>query len=99
MRPHLGFPSRIPILGGRRAWLRYAWWTFVRRYNGEICQDCGRPYFNTIYLVPDSVWSSAADPQNLLCPACLSRRVDRQGRTLWWCATTDHAALKAMASK
>lgn len=86
-RRRFGLPNPLPIYGGRRAWLRYAWWTFARRYFGELCQDCGRPYIDTIYRVPDDVWDAFHGSANLLCPRCLSRRADKAGVMLVWTVT------------
>jgi hypothetical protein len=83
-------PRKLPIFGGWRATVRCEWWTFVRRYDSELCQDCGRPYYATIWHADDELWRTLTRRANLLCPACFDHRAQRVGLFLIWRPTVEH---------
>lgn len=49
-------PKHPPYLGGPIGWLRQWYWLHVRRWKGELCQDCGGRYFDTIWDAADDLW-------------------------------------------
>lgn len=69
----------------RRALWRAWWWAFVRRYECEICSECGRPVRH-VWTAPDPVWSSVMPgPGGVLCAPCFDVLYERKtGRSLRW---------------
>ena len=63
--------------------VRQIYWTFVRGYQGEACQFCGRPY--VLWGAPDALWIEVmGSPGGLSCPSCFDRRADKRGVCLYW---------------
>ena len=78
---------------------RARYWIYVRRYETELCQHCGRPV-RLVYHAPDWSWEAvtghARHPSGeaapgVLCPRCLDDLADEGGLPYlrWTCATTD----------
>lgn len=75
--------------GSRRAGLRGLWWWLVRRYAGELCEDCGRPVGrwigNTFWRAPDELWERVVgSPDGTVCPRHFTERADAAGVALHW---------------
>jgi ribosomal protein L34E len=79
--------------GGRVARLRALWHVVVRRYDAEICDDCGRPVGRGIrswWHAPDDLWMHInGGYAGVLCPACFTERCDAQGIWIHWVATVE----------
>lgn len=83
----------------RRAWrtrkaaLRGLWWTFVRRYPGEVCEHCGRPVAQgiaTSWRAPDALWKRVVGSSHgTLCPRCFTVAARAFGVSLRWEPVTD----------
>jgi hypothetical protein len=77
--------------GHRRAWhsrraLLYGlYWTFVRRYPGELCQDCGCPGRGFIWHSPNALYIELTGGLGgLCCPECFDKRAKAAGIWLTW---------------
>lgn len=65
--------------------IRVFWWRRIRRWDGELCQRCGRKYFATIWSSPDELWDELVrDRFRLLCPACFDGLAITAGILLRW---------------
>lgn len=73
----------------RRARLRAAWYFGIRRYQYEICMECGRPVSwgtgPTWWSAPDWLWKRImGGPNGVLCMPCFARHVIRAGYGMHW---------------
>jgi hypothetical protein len=51
------------------------YWRYVRRYDGEICQDCGRPV-RVVWNAPDALWFLVmGGPGGILDPVCFAKKL------------------------
>lgn len=65
--------------------VRRFYWRTLRRWHGEICQDCGRKYFRTIWLAPEVDWLNIVGSSvHLLCPGCYADRALAFGKIVIW---------------
>lgn len=64
---------------------RRFYWRHVRRYDGEICHDCGRPVARAVgswWRATDLLWLRVVrDNRTILCPRCFIARADAHGIT------------------
>jgi hypothetical protein len=68
--------------------LREFYWTRIRRYDGEICQDCGnavRHHTGSCWRTSEEVWNAVMGrATGILCPPCFTKRARAVGvRVLW----------------
>jgi hypothetical protein len=78
----------LPTLGAK---LRWVYWRHVRRYDSEVCHECGRPVMRGIaswWHAPDELWQEVGGPKRgVLCPACFSEWARAKGRLIYYTAT------------
>lgn len=73
----------------RCAMLRGLWWTFVRRYAYELCEDCGRPVGcaigGTFWRADDELWRRVVGSRHgILCVADFTARAEAFGINVRW---------------
>lgn len=81
----------------KRAALVGAWWWLVRRYPGELCEDCGKPYGRSIGLwrAPDDLWVRVVGSvTGTLCPTCFTNRCEASSILVRWEAMRVEVAQK-----
>lgn len=83
-------PAVVGVLPEMRRW----YWRFVRRYEYEICNDCGRPVSRsaapTWWAAPDLLWNTIVGSEHgVLCMACFTDRADGRGFAIRWVAEID----------
>jgi len=64
------------------------WWK-IRRYDSELCHECGRPYYSSIgdtwWHADDGLWNKiTGGPDGLLCPPCFTRKCNELGILIYW---------------
>lgn len=73
---------------GFRAAARRLYWIFIRRYECEICQACGRPVgrcTGSWWEADDAMWAHVVgNPQGVLCPPCFTAKADEAGVPVHW---------------
>lgn len=85
----------------RRAQVRALYWMLIRRYETELCQQCGRPV-RVVFHTPDHIWEAATGrarqpsgeaASGILCPPCVDDLAEPKLGTYlrWTCSTSDEA--------
>lgn len=69
--------------------LRAVWYAWICLYDGEICNDCGRPVargIGTWWTAPDGFWMEVTQRYStILCPACFADRcMEHDGTLIYW---------------
>jgi hypothetical protein len=75
----------------KRARLRAVWHFGIRRYEYEICMECGRPVSRgtgaTWWSAPDGLWEIInGGPNGVLCMACFAAGCVDAGYHMHWVA-------------
>jgi hypothetical protein len=62
---------------------------------GESCEDCDRPYADTIWHASDALWYGLVSPEGrgLLCPRCFGKRAKQAGVRVIFCAVPEAEAV------
>lgn len=79
----------IPAPAGVLPELRRWYWRFVRGYEYEICNECGRAVGAssgpTWWSAPDWLWERVmGSPNGVLCMPCFAVHVDAAGYGMHW---------------
>lgn len=74
--------------------LRAVWYAWICLYDGEICNDCGRPVargIGTWWIAPDGYWMEIVEKYSaVLCPACFAGRcMEKEGTLIYWVPLID----------
>lgn len=77
------------MTASRRRLARF-WWQKIRRYDGEICEDCGCPvarHIGTYWSASEHIWVMVmGDVQTVVCPDCFARRAEAREVAICWAA-------------
>jgi hypothetical protein len=85
VRVLLRVPYNVQQYGGLMSQVRERYWRFVRRYDGELCQLCARPYPESLWGATDRLWSEVVGiGLGLLCPCCFGELAEEGGVLLKW---------------
>jgi hypothetical protein len=80
--------SRTPLRAMRRVY-----WRHVRRYDGEICDRCGRPVgrcTGSWWCAPDALWRDLNGGfAGVMCPPCFTAAAESVGIFVHWEATVE----------
>lgn len=69
--------------------LRAVWNAWFLMYDGEICNDCGRPVvrgIGTWWNAPDGLWMDITGRYSaILCPSCFAELcMEKEGLLIYW---------------
>lgn len=69
--------------------LRRFYWQRIRRYEFEVCGECGKPASlalgDTYWTAPNSLWNEVhGSPNGIRCPRCFTKAAAEQGRHVAW---------------
>lgn len=77
----------------RAAKARAFYWYLIRRYECEICMDCGRRvgvHTGSWWHADEALWEViVGDPSAVMCPPCFTLRGDDLGIAVKWVAVED----------
>lgn len=80
--------TESPVIGIRRARVRFKEWAAKHFRVIEFCHDCGRRQ-PLIWTAHDDVWARFATGQKPLCPECFDARAVAAGVLVRWIPTID----------
>lgn len=73
--------------------LRAVWYAWICLYDGEICNDCGRPVargIGTYWMADDKFWMDLVGKYSkILCPSCFADRGKEKGILIYWAPLCD----------
>ena len=68
----------------RKRNFRRWYWRTIRRYNSEICYDCGKPV-EVVWTAANELWNKIiGGPAGILCIRCFDDRCRDEGKYLRW---------------
>lgn len=67
------------------------WWRSLLKWEGELCQRCGRNYYRTIWWCDDErLWKRITwNRYKLLCPGCFSELAENENIWIRWKPVTE----------